>query len=149
MSKNITKGLKKAEKAALEAEAKRKRILVKDVLYPWLLTHTKHVEEAKTFCQVVAMFIKKAYSAKVDAKVKAIGAEETARVSKSKLSELDLSEMKKNKDLKDVLPILEIFKDETVANADYLIEGMAKAIESFQKKEMLSRKLDTLKTDFL
>ncbi len=149
MAKTLKEADKKSERKVQEAEIQRKRILVKDVFYPWLLKNTKHVEEAKTFCQVVAMFIKQAYNAEMNAKMKTFSETETARLSKLKLSELDLSAMRKNKDLKDLLPILDIFKDETVANADTLVDTMAKAIDAFQKKEMLGRKLDTLKADFL
>ena len=133
-------------KKVLEQEAKRQRGIVKDVLYKWLLEHTKSIEEAKTFCKVASMLVKEKYSFKVDEARTA----EQQRLSKCKLSELEIDkDTKKDKNLKDIVPILELFKDETVATADKLIGGMANALESFEKKEMNARKLETLETDFL
>ena len=140
----------KMSKKVLEQEAKRQRGIVKDVLYKWLLEHTKSIEEAKTFCKVASMLVKEKFSFKIDSKLKETQTEERKRLSLCKLSELEIDkDNKKDKNLKEILPIIELFKEETVATADNLIGGMANALESFEKKEMNARKLETLETDFL
>ncbi len=133
----------KVSKKVLEQEAKRQRVIVKDVLYKHLLENSKSIEEAKVLCQVAAMFIQEAFGAKMNA--------EQARLSACKLSELNLEELAKKdkKAFADFKPLFAMFQDETVATSSNLLKGMADAITSFQRKEDSERKLDTLKTDFL
>ena len=115
---------------------KRKRLLVKNKLYPFLEMSSENVEDAKTFTQSVTIAIRQAFNNKMR---------------KSTLGSLKLEGMldKKSPDYKRYKFVLDLFKDETIFDSLELIDGMTNAIQAFIQKEMLKRKLNTLETDFL
>jgi hypothetical protein len=119
-----------------KAEVKRKRLLVKNKLYPFLEMSSENVEDAKNFTQSVTIAIRQAFNNKMR---------------KSTLGSLKLQDMldKESKDYKRYKFVLDLFKDETIHDSIELIDGMTNAISAFITREMLKRKLNTLETDFL
>lgn len=119
-----------------QAEVKRKRVLAKNGLYPILLANTKSIDDAKIFCQALTIVIRQA---------------ETKLNKERTLDNLEIIKMidPKSPDSARYKRVFELIKDEKVADAIALIDGMAQAIESFQREESTQRPLSTLQTDFL
>ena len=132
--------MKKAPKksnftAAQMAEAKRKRGVAKDELYPILLEHAGNIEEAKILLNVAATAIRQAFN---------------NRMVSTPVDDLNLLGMLADGgDKKKYEAILGLVAKENVSVALELIEGMSQAIDGFVRQENSERKLDTLKTYFL
>ncbi len=117
-------------------EVKRQRKIAKDTLFPFLVMSSKNVEDAKNFLQIFSVTVRQAFNNKQ--LISTIGS-----LNITKLMD------KKNPDYKRYKFILDLMKDETISIALGLTEGMSQAIDAFVRKEMMERKLDTIKTDFL
>ena len=129
-------------KEKIRAEEKRQRALVKDKLYPLLLKHSKSIEDAKNLVYACEMAVRSAFQAKVY--------EEQARLSKSQVSVLNLEDnIIKDPQFDRDRELLDLFKFETVATTNSILEGMKLALEGFVREECTKRELSTLKTDFL
>lgn len=143
------KGQKKQNKAItsiyhkeLKNEEQRQRNLIKNVVYPFLLEHATSIEDAKNMLYALDMGVQGAFHLKVS--------EEQKRISKDKLSTLNLDDIiETGKEFDVHRELLSFFKDETIATAHSLIEGLKTTIEGFQREESTKRELSTLQTDFL
>lgn len=143
------KGQKKQNKAIasiyhkeLKTEEQRQRTLIKDVVYPFLEKKAKSIEDAKAMLYALDIGVQGAFHLKVS--------NEQKRISAEKLSTLNLEDIiEKGKEFDIHRELLELFKEETIATAHSLIEGLKTAIEGFQREESTKRELSTLKTDFL
>lgn len=122
--------------AQIQKELIRKRDIAKNSLYPMLLKSSKNIEDAKIFCQSTAIAIKQAFN---------------NRMATTLVSDLKLMDMidKKNLEYERYKEVLDIFEMENMVPALEVLEGMAQAIESFQREEALGRKLESLKPTFL
>lgn len=126
----------------MKAEQERQRTLVKESLYPLLLKNSKSIEDAKNMLYAASTAIHQAFQKKI--------MERQVEMSKQLLSDLEISSiMQSGEEFDRDRELMDLFKDETIATASGLIEGMKGAIDSFQREESTKRSLDTLKTDFL
>ena len=122
--------------AQIQKELIRKRDIAKNQLYPMLIKTSKNIEDAKVFCQSTSIAIKQAFN---------------NRMSNTLVSDLKLLDMidKKNPEYERYKEVLNIFELENMLPSLEILEGMAQAIESFQREEALGRKLESLKPTFL
>ena len=141
----MSKNKKNLSTKVLEKEALRKRLLVKDVLYAYLLNQELTIAEAKEVCEYVHLIINATYSE--------LMVKEQMRLSKLKLVDLELAKsdlLKKNDKLdKRAKELLNKFGDETVSVASDFFSGMKTAIDAFITEENLTRKLETVKATLL
>lgn len=125
-----TKEVKKQTKE-LEENVERLRRKISSTFYPWLKEKAENIEDASILCQVLAGHIHTGFN---------------TLVKKVKISELGLDEiMKGDEDAKKYQEAYEMVKDETVADALLIFEGMPKAINACVNKELKCRKLNELK----
>ena len=122
--------------AQIQKELIRKRDIAKNELYPMLIKNSKNIEDAKIFCQSTAVAIKQAFN---------------NRMTNTLVSDLGLIDMidKKNPEYEKYKEVIHMFELENMPAALEVLEGMAQAIESFQREEALGRKLESLKPTFL
>ncbi len=126
----------------LRVEEKRQRTFVKEVLWPFLVKNTKHINEAKNVLEASVVGIQEVFD-------QAMLVEQT-RLSKLNMKEYDVSKSVLNReDYKIEHEIIGLFGDESLATTKGLLQGMQRVIESFIREEMQGRTLDTLKTEFL
>lgn len=120
---------------AQEKEAKRQRALIKEQLYPLLITDSLNIEDAKQMCYATSIAIKQAFN---------------NGMLKTTIEELGMkTKVAKGGENERFRKILEIFEKENVSVACGLLDGMQDAIGSFQREEGYKRKLDSLKADLL
>lgn len=117
-------------------EVKRQRKIAKDKLFPFLLTSSNNVEDAKNFLQIFSVAVRQAFNNKQ--LISTIGS-----------LKIDQLMDKKSPDYKRYKFVLDLMKDETISVALGLTEGMGGAIDAFIRQEMMKRKLDSIKTEFL
>ena len=122
--------------AQIQKELIRKRDIAKNQLYPMLIKTSKNIEDAKVFCQSIAIAIRQAFNNKMKDTL---------------VSDLKLEDMldKKGSEYEKYKEVLNMFELENMPVALEILEGMSQAIESFQKEEALGRKLESLKPTFL
>ncbi len=133
---------KPAKSREVRDEEKRQRTLVSSVLWPFLVSHSKHINEAKNILQACVIGIQEAYDKEM--------LEEQKRISKKHIEDFDIeSTILKKHDYATEYKLIELFEGETLATTKGLLQGMSQVIDSFIKEEMAGRKLETLKTDFL
>lgn len=121
--------------AAQMAEAKRKRSLAKDQLFPILKKHSTSIEEAKILLNVASTAVRQSFN---------------NRMLKTSVGELELiSMLAESPDKAKYESILNLLAGENLVVALELIDGMSQAIDGFIKQENSERKLDKLKTYFL
>jgi len=126
---------KKVKQTKEELEVKRQRVLIKDVVYPILLKDSLNIEDAKMVLGATSIAIKQAYS---------------NLMVKMEVNELGLKTMiSKGSENDRFRNILEAFENENVSNAIKLIDGLAEAINSFQREESTKRPLSDLKVELL
>lgn len=115
---------------------KRKRARVKNELYPLLLEASKSVEDAKIFCTAGALAIEQAF----------------ANIQKTMLvKNLELSDkLRPDADRYEYFKkLMDMFQEETIADALSMVRDMPHAIDSFIREEMTKRELSTLKAELL
>lgn len=119
-----------------QMEVNRKREKAKNELYPLLLSSSKSIEDAKLFCQAITVAMKQGFN---------------KRMTTMRVDELGLVDMldPSTEQYEKYKQVLDMFATESLQDAISLIEGMAYAIEGFQKEEASKRQLSELKTDFL
>lgn len=116
-------------------EVERMKKVVKEKIYPLLVSETKSIEDARVFCSAVAVGIKQMYN--------------------SKMKELKLSVLELEKQLtpsplkKRYEKMIEVLKDETVLNAVQIVEQIPQMIENLVRQEMSEKKLDELHLESL
>lgn len=121
-----------------EKEVLRQREKIKNELYPFLLETSNNVEDAKIFCQSLAVVIRQKMSRLLENKV---------------LKDLELSTMI-NSTLKAEEKmrwerILKMFEDEKLKTSLDILEGMSDEIDLFIREENQKRPLKDLKATFL
>lgn len=140
--KKLKKEATSEEQKAQEAEIKRQRTFVKDILVPYLTTNTKSVSEAKRLCYEVQTAITQEFQMMVSA--------EQTRLSECQTSVIALKDItKKGDDFKINQGLYDLFKFEKLSTTNALIGGIQQAIDSFVNEEMATRTLDTLKMELL
>lgn len=126
----------------MEAEVARQRLLVKDILYPYLLKNTKSIVEAKRLCYEVQTALTQSFQKAVSDYQKVVSESLTKTLKIEDITKRG-DEFKLNKKLYD------LFADETVTVTNALLGGMSAALDSFVQEEIAGRHLSTLKTEFL
>lgn len=122
-------------------EVERQRKIVKGKFYPYLLSNTESIEDAKNLLTMAFTVLEEVFQKKVQ--------DYQTKLSQEKLSSLDiLSVMKNNKDTRRERDLIDMFKDETIGTADALLTGMKREIEGRMREEGTKRKLDTVESDF-
>lgn len=118
-----------------QAEINRKRKRVATELFPWLMAHSKSIEDAKMLCQIIAAGIRQGFG---------------GIMRERDVKSLNLVEMLNTKDDRyDIFKgLIEMFSDETIFNALDMIEGMPKHIDTYITEEMTKRELVTLPVKF-
>ena len=133
---------KAPSKKEIKAETKRLRDFVSGRLYPLLIENSVSIMQAQTLCKTVITGMEAKFAQKMQ--------EYQKYVQEDKLSMLELDkEIIKPKDSLAELAIIDLLKDEKIVNAKGLLEGMVREIDRLVKKETVSRKLDTLQTEWL
>jgi len=141
-AKKLKKEETSLEQKQQEAEVKRQRLLVKNVLYPYLLKNAENIIKAKQLCYETSTVLSSAFQKQV--------MDYQRKLSDSKSSMLIVEDtLKKGDGFKVNQGMLDLFKDETITVANSLILGMQNAIESFINEENSKRELKSLKTTFL
>lgn len=116
-------------------EIKRQRKMIREEVYPLLITESLNIDDAKMMCNSTALAIKTAFNKMMLSQtIDELGI-------KTKVDDKPENERFKK--------LIEIFENETIYNAVQLLEGTMNAIESFQREESTKRKLDTLKSELL
>lgn len=119
-----------------KAEVARKRIIVKDYLYPLLLKNSDSVDGANLYIQAIAMGIKQAFNNTVaTTKVEALGLDKMIDTKQDKYQEY--------------LDLLSLVKGESVKDALEILEGMIGQISHTLANENKTRKFKDLKIDLL
>lgn len=125
-----------------QAEAKRQRKLVKDVLYPFLLANTKSIEDAKSLCMTATVAVQTEFNNQVG-KVQ-------QELSNKNLSELKLVEaIEDPKKYSREVDFITLLGDEKIHTAEALLKGLKTVIESFEREDSTKRPLSELKADLL
>lgn len=125
----------KQKAAQVSADILRKREFVKSKFYPMLVEQSKSVDDAKIICQVLQSSIQTAFN---------------KQMLTQKLDSLGLEGMvAKDADYDKYRAVLNLLETETIADALDIIMGMSPAIDGFIREEMVGRKLDSIKTNFL
>lgn len=125
-----------------QEEVRRRRMVAKDIIYPFLLQNTKSIHDARRMCEIMAKAIQQKYQMKMMEKQKLLSA--------APISELELEgDMSQDDSIKRDRELLALLSGETVASAVELIDGMDKALESFLLEESDGRPLNSLTTHFL
>lgn len=139
----MNKQHKKPQKPkTLIAEEKRQRVLVKNILWPFLVEHSKNINDARNILEASVVGIQQAYDM-------AMLVEQT-RLSKLNMDEYEIDKTILNThDYKVEHALIKLFATESLATTKGLLQGMSRVLDSFIKEEMAHRTLDTLKTDFL
>lgn len=118
-----------------ELIVKKQRQLIKEKLYPFLLSNTESIDDAKVFISACAIVIKQQFLSRMkDTKVADL---------KLKNLQADASAVRRYNDLFDIVA------DYSITDAITLIEGMVAELDATVKKELESRKLETLKVELL
>lgn len=126
-----------AEQLGQKMEVQRKQAIVKDKLYPALITTALSIDEAKMLVRAISGFIM----------------EDVMGLMKERqfidLAPKLLEKIAIGKDREPELKkLLDIFERENLFVSKELIEGMSHAIDQMINDEMRSRKLDTLPVDW-
>lgn len=128
--------------AELKKEAERQRKFVKEIFYPFLLSKTENIEDAKRMCVAAGQAVQFAYDNQM--------LEEQKRLSKSQVSVLNVNEMiDSNVRYDRDRELIKMFEHEGISTAVQLLNGMSREIEGFLKDENKERKLETVKTNWL
>lgn len=126
----------------LKNEAARQRKLIKDVVYPWLLANSKSIDDAKNMLYAAAVGVQTTFHVEVS--------KEQKRLSTIKLADLHVeANIQPGPEFDRDRALLDLFKDEPVATAESLLEGMKKAIESFQLEQSTKTPLADLPAELL
>lgn len=133
---------KKPSKKELTAEMLRQRGLVKEVIWPILLKHSKSVKNAQNICKTLSVGMDAIFMQKIK--------EYQIYLSGEKLSLLDIKGMmNEGKEYQAEWALMEALQNEKIADAKGLIEGMHKELERLVDKELVERTLDSLNTEWL
>lgn len=126
----------------LKKEQTRQRALIKQVVYPFLLEHSKSISDAKNLCHAAQMAIESTYTT--------LMRNEQTRLSGEKLAAFNMAEnIETGDEYKRDRDFLEFFKDEKVSTAVGLISGLHAVIESFEREESTKRPLSSLPAELL
>jgi len=133
---------KKLSKKELKAEEFRQRKLVTDVIYPLLLKNAKSIKDAKNIC--------KNFCIALDAGFQIDIRKYSEFRSQDRLTTLDLKGiMNQGKENSTEWEWIEALKDEKISTTKGLISGLERELQRLTDKELMERKLETLKTEFL
>ncbi len=131
----------KASKEDIE-EAKRLRILVKEVVYPIFLKNATSIKDARAICKNFGVGLDAAFYMAIQ--------KEQQRLSKAKMSELDLkAAMNTGKENTTEWLLADCLKDEKTSDVKGLIEGLEREITRLIEKDMIDKPLSELKTEWL
>lgn len=116
-------------------EVKKKRELIREKLYPYLLSNTESIEDAKVFVSACSVVIKQQF----------LGRMKEVKVEELKLKELqaEVSAVRRYNDLFDLVGKYSILE------AMDLLDGLTVEMDATLKKELETRKLETLKVELL
>lgn len=116
-------------------EARKSRAFVKDKFFPALIKNDESIDDTKFFLSSMSNLIMTEF---------------LTWMREKKFSELHLEEKldPASPQYENYKAIVELFKDETIFNTKEIIDGMKGEIQMIADKELKSRKLDTLKTEF-
>lgn len=140
--KKLKKAQTSKEQKAQEKETLRQREFVKQVLWPFLVNNTKTIPEAKRLCQEIITSLTQSFQKRVIDVQKELSGLPTKEYALTDVTN-------KGKDFKVNKALYELFKDESLATINNLLNGMPAAIDSFINEEMAGRELSSLKTTFL
>lgn len=117
-------------------EATRQKALIKEKIYPTLIEASENIQDAKMFLSSFSSMIMDAF---------------LVRMQDVKFKELKLNErlLVDGPHKEHFEKLLSHFDDESVFTAREITEGLRNEVQMFIDDEMKSRKLDTLKTNFL
>lgn len=145
MAKKEKRVVKSKEQIAAEMEVQyeqtRQRKLVKTIVYPFLLEHTKSISDAKALCQLTLSAIESTYQVKMQ--------QQQRQLSGGKLADLDIASNINAEENQREIDFLAFFKDEKVSTAAGLIQGLKQVIESFEREESTKRPLSSLPAELL
>lgn len=117
-------------------------MLVKDVIYPFLVANTKSIVEAKRLCYEVQQALTQVFQTKI--------AEVQAAASNQSTVDFVITDItKKGKGFKVNKELAALFASEKLTVTNALLGGMSAAIDSFVNEELAHRGLDTIKATFL
>jgi len=123
-------------------EAVRQRELVKQVIYPILLKHATSIKNAKNICKTLVVGMDAIFMQKIK--------EYQQYMSGEKLETLNLKGfMNEGKQYEGEWALMEALKDEKIADAKGLVDGMEKELQRLTDKGELEKPLSELKTEFL
>ena len=126
-----------AEQLGQKMEVQRKQAIVKNKLYPALVSATISIDEAKMLVRAIAGFIMEdVMSMMKDRQFSDIAPKLLEKLAVEKEREAALKEL------------LDIFERENLFVSKELIEGMSHAIDQMITDEMRGRKLDTLSVNW-
>ncbi len=126
----------------LKNEEKRQRVFVKDTLYPWLMAHSKSIDDAKNMLYAATVGVQQKFHQEVSKEQKRLS---TVPLGDLKVEENILPDAQYDRDRE----LLALFKDEPVATAESLLAGMKRAIESFEKEASTKTPLKDLPAELL
>lgn len=140
--KKLKKATTSKELKLQEAEVMRQRELVKNVLFPFLISNSKSITEAKRLCYEVQQILTQEFQKKVSEYQKTL-----SDVLTNDFSFEDI--IKKGEGFKVDKALVSLFAKEKLSVTNSLLQGMQTALDSFVAEELNGRNLTSLKTKFL
>jgi len=130
------KGVKSSFDDVISDKVKKQRIFVKDKFFPALCKATESINDADIFLQSFSSMIMDTFLQQMkDKKFEDL----------SLASKLDQNSPK----YKEITTLIHLFDGMSLRDAQHLIDGLKDEIRMFYKRDMGSRKLDTLMIDWL
>lgn len=145
MSKNLPSVPQAAQKKPnkkLLLEVARQRDLAKNVIFPLLLKHATSIKNAENMCKTLMVGMDASF-------MKDIKEYQTKRSDETLETLGLLSLMKKSKEFAGEREIIEALNGEKISDAKGMMQGMEEEIKRLVAKELVSRPLAELKTEFL
>jgi hypothetical protein len=130
---NLTKEQKK--------ETKRQQVLAKEVIWPILVKNSKSVKDCQNSLKSLVVGLDAIFHQDV--------LKYSQGRSENPLHTLNLKRQMVDKGYDLEKELVEALKDESITTAKALIDGMDKELQRLLDKELMSRKLDELETEFL
>ena len=123
------------ENLVAQAEERRLKKQLKEVLWPFLEMSSKDLTEAVNFLDVMKLGIEGAW---------------TQKKNKATLNSLDMEKQanKTTEDWKKVKFVLDTLKDETVAGAIYILTSMKNLINEYGSEQISKQPMNSLKEQF-
>lgn len=116
-------------------EEKRRRLLIKDQLYPLLVSECENAQHMKSRVESTLQALKLSHAKKVNAF--------NDDLSKQKLREWFVQPLEgKGADIEQ--KVLDLLADEPMATVEVLLQNWLTAFDAFAMKDLLTRKPDTL-----